>query len=97
MKIKTDINNIAIFSEKIVERVGEKGKKTEVKRSREEVSISEKGRLFAEMKREIERSGEVREDRIREIKAKLESGQYKVDERALSERLAEEFIREALF
>jgi len=56
------------------------------------VSISGKGKTFSMIKKRVDETPDVREDKIAHYKKLIESGQYKVD----SEKVAEAMIKETI-
>ena len=56
------------------------------------VSLSPQARAFIEAQRSLAEIPDVREDKVAEVKARIEAGTYTID----SEKIAEKMIREAL-
>jgi|Deesub1362B_J571_1020462.scaffolds.fasta_scaffold00226_31 negative regulator of flagellin synthesis FlgM len=56
----------------------------------DKVDISERAKEIAKLMEEVKSLPEVREDRVRELKALIEAGGYQIDPRKIAERLIEE-------
>ena len=57
------------------------------------VSISDKGKTFSMIKKKVDASPDVREDKIAHYKKLIESGQYKVDPEKVAEAMIKETIK----
>ena len=55
--------------------------------------ISSRAREFAAAKEVASAASDVREDRIAELKRRIESGSYKVDADAIADRMVDEHLR----
>ncbi|MDL2273050.1 flagellar biosynthesis anti-sigma factor FlgM [Oscillospiraceae bacterium OttesenSCG-928-G22] len=58
-----------------------------VTQSRDQLSLTESGKLFASALKEAAAAPEVREDLVSELKSKIESGDYRVDADAIAEKM----------
>ena len=54
--------------------------------------ISDKAREFAKVKSAAAEAPEVREDKVAELKAKIASGNYKVNAQAIADRMVDEHL-----
>lgn len=59
--------------------------------ARDEVQISSAGRDFQVAKKAVAEASDIREDKVAEMKAKIASGNYKVDSEAFADKLLEKF------
>jgi len=58
------------------------------------VSLSQASREAQQIQGAIENAPEVREEKVSSLREKIESGQYKVDNEAVADKLVESFINE---
>ena len=59
---------------------------------RDEVQISSFGRDYQIAKKAVAEASDIREDRVAEMKTKLESGEYQVDTEDFASKLLEKYM-----
>lgn len=60
--------------------------------ARDEVFISSAGRDYTLAKQAVAEASDIREDRVAEMKTKLESGEYQVDTEDFASKLLEKYM-----
>lgn len=84
MKIDNVNNYGKIYNYNANQAVGIKNGASFDKKEDQEITISDKGREFSLAMEKLKTSPEVREDKIRDIKAQIARDTYKVDSRKLA-------------
>jgi len=88
-------NHNSIIGKKIYEELknSQEPKKEEKpqtqKESRDSVNISSEARLIQETLNEVKNHEVSREEKVQELKEKIEAGEYKVDTQALAQKMLE--------
>ena len=88
-------NHNSIIGKKIYEELknSQEPKKEEnpqtQKESRDSVNISSEARLIQETLNEVKNHEVSREEKVQELKEKIEAGEYKVDTQALAQKMLE--------
>lgn len=68
-----------------------KAQKAAAAKGSDKVEISEFGKVLQTAKQAVQASSDVREDRVAELKAKINSGTYEVSGEAFAEKLLENY------
>jgi negative regulator of flagellin synthesis FlgM len=58
-----------------------------------ETTISEKGKEFAQAKQIASDAPDVREDKVAELKRRIASGKYQIDNEAVADRMVDEHVK----
>ena len=62
-----------------------------ISKGRDEVQISQTGRDYQIAKQAVAEASDIREDKVAQLKARIESGQYKVDSGDFASKLLEKY------
>ena len=69
-------------------------KQKQAQRKHDKMDISNQGKKMRQIKEKLDELPDVREDRIAELKEKIEQGEYKVDSEQLARKILNDFRQE---